>query len=517
MEEETLLRVAGTVHDGDAEEVIGAVAIRDAEDGGLAGFRRTCEGLIEELVPSHGGLEVVVDLDEDLAAGGSGGEVPCADAGAFGICLDHMAIPGEGDALLVIEVDGEEVLDALGMGGAVEPEAAGFGGELWPAAGGMQKADDGAAGGLHGIDLTHIRLGEAAIGAKGHGVEMGAEPAVVFAAGVPDVIAGRADALHGFGVGKGIAVFAGAQLEVDHLPEGLAAVGHGVECLDEVLLLCMGIGGDLRDVDEELVTFIWAALGMLECLMGDREAFFDVPAGAEGLPEVEELGEAALGLGDAAKDAEISLVVFTAAGAGGMAPAGAGLDDDAGLMLRVFEGDVFVDGEDPVEEIALHDALADDAELVLGDVVGEGDDVRALFGDAGTEGGPFFRGGIEHVIGIRPGDIVAGGELPCEIPCGGEVIDVRPIGMVKVVVILGAFAAAAAGDLEGGIGCLIADGADDDDLIEVRREGVEEAGHVVLHVSGDDGEADFHRRSVLSLLRLASCLRHHHAHSRRNP
>jgi hypothetical protein len=46
-------------------------------------------------------------------------------------------------------------------------------------------------------------------------------------------------------------------------------------------------------------------------------------------------------------------------------------------------------------------------------------------------------------------------------------------------------------------------------LIEERRERVEEAGHPVLHISGDDGEADFHDMTRLffsSPLRKASML-----------
>lgn len=39
---------------------------------------------------------------------------------------------------------------------------------------------------------------------------------------------------------------------------------------------------------------------------------------------------------------------------------------------------------------------------------------------------------------------------------------------------------------------MIADGADDNDLIEEVLERIKETRHPVLNVSGDDGEADFH-------------------------
>ena len=168
-------------------------------------------------------------------------------------------------------------------------------------------------------------------------------------------------------------------------------------------------------------------------------------------------------------------------------------DDDAlifdGLDGFDLKGEAFVNGVLPDAGIAGEEAFARDADAEAHDAVRE--EVGSVAATVG-EFANVFAARFEDVVGVCPEEVFARGHGEAEVASGGEVVDVGPVFMAwGVKIFAGDGVEFFAGDVEGGVGRLVADGADDDDFVDIRTEGGKAAVDVFETVAGDDAEGDF--------------------------
>ena len=257
------------------------------------------------------------------------------------------------------------------------------------------------------------------------------------------------------------------------------------------------VGGILDDHGQRkgaLEALYRASVGQQEKLLGGSSAVVFPTNGKELGVEVVAQRGGELGGGDRLDDAQVAAVARGRRTGAGI------VGDDAsraacGAPRRAgHEGlETFMHGLRPVGDAASHHALAGIVEQAhIGHGVGGDKHVEALalLLDGAADG--LRGGGRESVVGVGPHDPVAGGKAPRLIARGGKVVDVRPVGVRGCVEVVASDAAATRGDGEAFIRQLLADGADDDDLVGELGEVVEETvHHRRADVAGDDAEGDF--------------------------
>ena len=87
------------------------MAVAHGEDSGLAGV---ADGVDDRDVPALERLEIVGELHKDFALGVAGGFVPRIHRAAVAT-HHHATCDAEHDAFRVVAVDGEDVLDGVGI------------------------------------------------------------------------------------------------------------------------------------------------------------------------------------------------------------------------------------------------------------------------------------------------------------------------------------------------------------------------------------------------------------------
>ena len=404
-----------------------------------------------------------------------------------------MPEAAKGGTFRVVGIEAEDVLDGVGIRGALEPERARLNGLLRAAAGGVEQRD-AARVAAEVIAFERFGFGKMPLGAEHAGLLLDELPAPHLPPEIPRGGLREREAGGGAKIGLGAGGIVGVEGEIGKQDQRFAAVRALVPGKLQPLRLVSGILDDHGQRKGALEALDRASVGQEEELLGRSSAVaFSTNGEKLGVEVVAQRG-GELGGGDRLDDAQVAAVAR-----GGRTRAGI-VGDDASRAARGaprragHEGlETFMHGLRPVGDAASHHALAgvvEQADIRHGVGGDEHVEALALLLDSAADG--LRGGGRESVVGVGPHDPVPGGKAPRLIARRREVIDVRPVGVRGCVEVVASDAAATCGDGEAFIRQLLADGADDDDLVGELGEVVEEAGHHWrADVAGDDAEGDF--------------------------
>ena len=305
VEHEHVLEPVFAGHNGDAEEIVGAAAVGDGEDGGFVDVAEAGEDFG---VPAGRREEVVADLDEDLGISVECAGVPGVDAAEIGGGdFDVMHAP-EGVAFGVVGVEDEEVFDAVGGVGQIQPGFAGVAGFERAAAGGVDEGDGGAAGGVEAGAADGFGLGGLAVASKGLAEDVFGEVAVESATFVPVGRFATGQGHHHPRPGEAVRGEAVVETMASHDAEGFAPRRVGFHGLEEEGFFFGGVFRHLDEIEPEFVFFRDAEFFVGEGFFCDGDGIIETADGGEFALEMVELAAVHFFDGDAFEDAKVAFV-----------------------------------------------------------------------------------------------------------------------------------------------------------------------------------------------------------------